>query len=308
MPWDPAVPEVRRPAAAARDRPAEPRRSRRSRRGVRPGCGAGNVTRVLAQRWPTARITGVDDSQAMLETARAAAPAITWQRANLRPMAAAATGRPALPPTPRSTGSTATTRSFPPCSTRSPPAASSPSRCRGTSRPRRTPPSPRRCGPAPGARRSSRCSAPSPSPSRPSTSISWRSAPPRSTCGRPNDLQVLEGEHPVKEWVKGTWFAPLLDALAEPDRSRLERTMRRWSRRRIRGGPTGSRCSRFGACPSWPGRAAKRAGVGVSAAMGPTRTDLFQRIVELIVATQDLTRATEEQTQVFCVLRRTSRD
>ena len=35
-------------------------------------------------------------------------------------------------------------------------------------------------------------------------------------------LQVLEGEHPVKEWVKGTWFAPLLDALDEPDRSRLE--------------------------------------------------------------------------------------
>jgi trans-aconitate 2-methyltransferase len=38
------------------------------------GCGAGNVTRVLAERWPGARVTGVDSSAAMLERARAAAP------------------------------------------------------------------------------------------------------------------------------------------------------------------------------------------------------------------------------------------
>ena len=47
------------------------------------GAGAGNVTRVIAERWPKARITGVDESEAMLEKARAAAPAITWERANL---------------------------------------------------------------------------------------------------------------------------------------------------------------------------------------------------------------------------------
>ena len=47
------------------------------------GAGAGNVTRVIAERWPNARITGVDESEAMLEKARAAAPAITWERANL---------------------------------------------------------------------------------------------------------------------------------------------------------------------------------------------------------------------------------
>ena len=47
------------------------------------GAGAGNVTRVIADRWPNARITGVDESEAMLEKARAAAPAITWERANL---------------------------------------------------------------------------------------------------------------------------------------------------------------------------------------------------------------------------------
>ena len=35
-------------------------------------------------------------------------------------------------------------------------------------------------------------------------------------------LQVLEGEHPVKEWTKGTWLKPLLDALEEPERSGFE--------------------------------------------------------------------------------------
>src|SRR2546425_893240 len=35
-------------------------------------------------------------------------------------------------------------------------------------------------------------------------------------------LQVLEGDDPVKEWVKGTWLKPLLDALDQPDRARFE--------------------------------------------------------------------------------------
>jgi trans-aconitate 2-methyltransferase len=35
------------------------------------GCGAGNVTALLAQRWPRARIVGVDNSREMLAKARA---------------------------------------------------------------------------------------------------------------------------------------------------------------------------------------------------------------------------------------------
>ncbi len=37
------------------------------------GCGTGNVTRLLAQRWPEAQITGVDNSAAMLDRARVTA-------------------------------------------------------------------------------------------------------------------------------------------------------------------------------------------------------------------------------------------
>jgi trans-aconitate 2-methyltransferase len=47
------------------------------------GCGAGNVTKLLAERWPKARITGVDSSLAMLEKARAAAPRIAFVLAEL---------------------------------------------------------------------------------------------------------------------------------------------------------------------------------------------------------------------------------
>lgn len=36
------------------------------------GCGAGNVTRLLGERWPQARIVGVDNSATMLAKARAA--------------------------------------------------------------------------------------------------------------------------------------------------------------------------------------------------------------------------------------------
>jgi trans-aconitate 2-methyltransferase len=47
------------------------------------GCGAGNVTRFLAERWPSAVVTGVDGSSAMLAAARAAAPTVTWEEADL---------------------------------------------------------------------------------------------------------------------------------------------------------------------------------------------------------------------------------
>jgi trans-aconitate 2-methyltransferase len=53
------------------------------------GCGPGNVTRLLAERWPRARVTGVDASPEMLAKARAIA-GIDWQQADLARWRAAA--------------------------------------------------------------------------------------------------------------------------------------------------------------------------------------------------------------------------
>ena len=47
------------------------------------GCGAGNVAKLLAERWPKARVTGIDSSMAMLEKARAAAPRIAFIQAEM---------------------------------------------------------------------------------------------------------------------------------------------------------------------------------------------------------------------------------
>jgi trans-aconitate 2-methyltransferase len=47
------------------------------------GCGAGNVTRLLAERWPQAELLGVDSSESMLQKARAVLPRARWLRASI---------------------------------------------------------------------------------------------------------------------------------------------------------------------------------------------------------------------------------
>ena len=47
------------------------------------GCGTGNVTEWLARRWPQAALTGVDGSMAMLERARQALPGVHWLQADI---------------------------------------------------------------------------------------------------------------------------------------------------------------------------------------------------------------------------------
>src|ERR1700674_3672309 len=43
------------------------------------GCGPGNSTRILRQRWPNAHLTGLDSSPAMLERARQSSEDIEWR-------------------------------------------------------------------------------------------------------------------------------------------------------------------------------------------------------------------------------------
>ncbi|MGB0723059.1 MAG: methyltransferase domain-containing protein [Gammaproteobacteria bacterium] len=46
------------------------------------GCGPGNMTRFLLNRWPGAHLCGVDRSAAMLATARAEHPGVQWMQAD----------------------------------------------------------------------------------------------------------------------------------------------------------------------------------------------------------------------------------
>ena len=54
------------------------------------GCGAGNVTQVLKQRWPQAQIGGVDGLPEMLAKARDTAPDVAWIEADIDGWQAAA--------------------------------------------------------------------------------------------------------------------------------------------------------------------------------------------------------------------------
>ena len=47
------------------------------------GCGSGNVTGLLAERWPGAAVTGVDNSPQMLQRARATPSRVRWQQGDL---------------------------------------------------------------------------------------------------------------------------------------------------------------------------------------------------------------------------------
>lgn len=52
------------------------------------GCGPGNLTSLLADRWPGAAITGIDSSPAMVERARASEARVDWRVGDVRDWAA----------------------------------------------------------------------------------------------------------------------------------------------------------------------------------------------------------------------------
>ncbi len=61
------------------------------RRVIDLGCGPGNSTKVLADRWPNAEITGLDSSSDMIAAARLALPRVQWITDGIESWAAAAT-------------------------------------------------------------------------------------------------------------------------------------------------------------------------------------------------------------------------
>ncbi len=185
------------------------------------GAGAGNVTRLIAARWPEAQIVGVDSSAEMLAKAAAENPGIEWQQADL------ATWRPPLPADviysnaalhwienhapvfvalfdslaaggifavqiPRNFGA--------PSHTSMGEAAR-----RGPWRARLEP----LLRPTPVAE-----------PAFYFDLLAPHAA--RLDLWETEYLQVLDGEHAVKEYTKSTWLSPLLGALDEPERSRFE--------------------------------------------------------------------------------------
>jgi trans-aconitate 2-methyltransferase len=186
------------------------------------GCGAGNVTRLLRARWPEARITGVDSSEAMLAKAAAVAPDVAWQQADLAGWQAP---RPAdlIYSNAALHWLTGHERRFPALL-----AQLTPGGVLAVQMPRNFL-APSHTAIADVARGG---------PWRVRLEPLLRPVPvsdpafyfdvlaPHAAAldiWETEYLHVLEGEDPVKEWTKATWLNPLLDALDEPERSQFER-------------------------------------------------------------------------------------
>lgn len=219
MPWDPAV-YTR--FAAPRLRPALDLISRIDAEApelvVDLGCGTGNITRLLAGRWPAARVLGVDSSPEMLAEAASEGFGIRWLLGNAgsfhpgrpvdvlfsnaalhwlddhgslfaRLMGMVAPGGVLAVQMPRNHGAASHT-----CMTAAAEAG------------------PWRDALAPVLR---------PSPVA-EPSFYYETLAPLSASldiWETEYLQVLEGDNPVVQWTMGTALRPLLDALDEPWRS-----------------------------------------------------------------------------------------
>jgi trans-aconitate 2-methyltransferase len=185
------------------------------------GAGAGNVTRLIAARWPDAHIVGVDSSAEMLARASAELPELEWQQADL------GTWQPSRPADLIYSNAalhwldghdrlfTGLFKSLAPQGVL---AVQIPRNFGARSHTLITETAlggPWRATLEPLLR---------PAPVEEPEFYYDLMAPLAASLDmwETEYLQVLDGENPVKEWTKGTWLLPLLAALEEPERSRFE--------------------------------------------------------------------------------------
>lgn len=187
------------------------------------GAGAGNVTRLLKDRWPGATITAVEGSAEMVAAGRKAAPGVEWLQQDLASWDPAQQydviySNAAL----HWLGDHATL--FPSLMARVVPggilAVQMPSNF--------TAPSHALIGEIALSEswRSKLAHLVTPSPVHEPTFYHDLLAPLSASADiwLTEYLQVLEGDNPVKEWTKGTWFTRYLDALEGADKAALEST------------------------------------------------------------------------------------
>ena len=189
------------------------------------GCGTGNTTAVLRDRWPAAEVVGVDPSNTMLERARAENPALRFEVGDAATWSAAAPvdvlysnaalhwlgGHDTLFPrllsqvAPGGWLAVQMPRNF-----------GAPSHTAVADAARD----------GPWAERILPMLAPPPV-DEPAAYVA-RLAPLAATLDvwETEYLQILDGANPVAEWTKGTWLRPFLDALEEPWRSGFEAAYR----------------------------------------------------------------------------------
>jgi trans-aconitate 2-methyltransferase len=185
------------------------------------GCGSGEITRMLAARWPEALTCGVDDSQAMLDAASRDACGIRWVN---QPLQAFDTGEPAdlifsnaalhwLPSHatlfPQLVGNL---RSGGVLAVQMPRNFDAPSHLLIAATARE----------APWREKLETLIKPAPVHT---CAFYHRLLAPLATeidVWETRYLHALHGDDPVKEWTKGTWLRPFLAALPEADRPAFE--------------------------------------------------------------------------------------
>jgi trans-aconitate 2-methyltransferase len=185
------------------------------------GCGTGNITQLIAQRWPGAKITGVDDSAQMLAQAAREISDIEWVQQGL------AQWRPSQPAD--LIFSNAALHWLPSHETLFPALVESlnPAGVLAVQMPRNF------LAPShtlihetvrngPWHAKLDHLIAPPPV-AEPHFYYSLLSTRASSIdLWETEYLHVLEGKDAVKEWTKGTWLKRFLDALDEPERSDFE--------------------------------------------------------------------------------------